>query len=263
MQLTITKGLHAIASWEELPHTEEPRLCTVMLTAPLGPRYEAPFAASLPDEGMLYVLKGARAFHNSQYPIRGIACVVDLDCARLVRGVQVPLYGNRILHGVYDACRDYVHLSRCEKRYMASQTDLMRFLFQYLLDARLIELVSDPFVNSISDYIESAGGRHLCVADLVELCNMNRTAFTRKFTERFGMPPQQYILMQRMERARQQLANGQPIKEVALTVGYNDTKAFSRAFKKAYGVNPGQVRGGNESSTEMKRTKNSGVTILL
>lgn len=243
MQLTIKRGLHAITSWNELPYGDGANCLTVLFTSALGPRYEEPFAASLPDEGKLYVFREKCALRHSQYPIRGITCVVAIDSLRLARGVEVSLYGNRILRGVQEACRDYVHLQRCGERYIASQTELMRFLFRYLMDANLIEWTSDPFFNAVSDYIEQTDGGQLCVSRLVDLCNMNRTAFSRKFVKHFGMPPQQYILSRRMEQARQLLLSGQPIKEVALTMGYNDAKAFSRAFKRVFDVNPGQIGG--------------------
>jgi|GEM_PF-905388 len=59
----------------------------------------------------------------------------------------------------------------------------------------------------------------------------------------FSIPMRKYVITLRMNYAMQQLiATDKPIQEIALYIGYNDPKYFSRAFKKYYKCNPSSIR---------------------
>ncbi|MBI4404081.1 MAG: helix-turn-helix transcriptional regulator [Deltaproteobacteria bacterium] len=61
----------------------------------------------------------------------------------------------------------------------------------------------------------------------------------RKFERDIGMTPRQYIIKRRMEEALRLLKTGEyNVGDVALLVGYQDSAAFSKAFKKLFGVPP-------------------------
>ena len=49
-----------------------------------------------------------------------------------------------------------------------------------------------------------------------------------------------FITSLRISRAKQLLAEGKSIKEVAALVGYSDVFYFMRIFKKVTGITPGQ-----------------------
>ncbi|WP_025762053.1 hybrid sensor histidine kinase/response regulator transcription factor [Dyadobacter tibetensis] len=58
-----------------------------------------------------------------------------------------------------------------------------------------------------------------------------------------GMTVNDFVKVLRMKRAMQLLETGlHNVNEVATAVGYNDTKYFSREFKKIYGKNPNEIR---------------------
>jgi AraC-like DNA-binding protein len=52
-------------------------------------------------------------------------------------------------------------------------------------------------------------------------------------------PPQQFLLLLRMQLAARRLAQGEAIGQVAEAVGYESYAAFSRAFKRVMGEQPG------------------------
>ena len=55
--------------------------------------------------------------------------------------------------------------------------------------------------------------------------------FHRRFLGVFGMTPYAYMLSQRMNHARRLLAStDRSIKEIALSVGYDDPAYFTRVF---------------------------------
>lgn len=66
---------------------------------------------------------------------------------------------------------------------------------------------------------------------------------TRLFKEQYGMPPHRYQIGLRMEHAQWLLENTElGVEQIAYAVGYRDFSAFYRAYRKAYGYSPGEVR---------------------
>lgn len=63
----------------------------------------------------------------------------------------------------------------------------------------------------------------------------------RNFKQAFGLTIIEYIRNRRLEIARDRLAGKMSIGEVAYLAGYNHTSNFSIAFKKFYGLPPGEV----------------------
>ena len=68
--------------------------------------------------------------------------------------------------------------------------------------------------------------------------------FARQFKAATGLPPHQYVIARRVERAQQLLrADGElGLVEVALRVGFSDQSKFSLHFKRIVGVTPRQFR---------------------
>jgi AraC-like DNA-binding protein len=57
------------------------------------------------------------------------------------------------------------------------------------------------------------------------------------------LPPHQYVIARRAERAKQLLQGGDlSLAEVAAHSGFSDQSQFTRHFKRLVGVTPGQFR---------------------
>ena len=58
------------------------------------------------------------------------------------------------------------------------------------------------------------------------------------------MPPHQYVILRRVERAKRLLQAGTDLSlaEVSVYAGFSDQSQFSRHFKRLVGVTPGQFR---------------------
>ena len=68
---------------------------------------------------------------------------------------------------------------------------------------------------------------------------MSRSALAERFNRLIGQPPADYLAEHRMRLAARELANGNaPLIEIAEAIGYGSEAAFSRAFKRAFGVPP-------------------------
>lgn len=77
------------------------------------------------------------------------------------------------------------------------------------------------------------------VQDMAARVHLSRAAFFRQFTQGCGQPPLQFLLLLRMQIAARQLEQGESIARTAEAVGYDSYAAFSRAFKRVVGEQPG------------------------
>ena len=72
---------------------------------------------------------------------------------------------------------------------------------------------------------------------------MSRSGFSARFTDLVGESAMRYLTHWRMQLARTQLLEtSEPLSVIAGGVGYESEAAFSRAFKRVFGVPPGSVR---------------------
>jgi AraC family transcriptional regulator len=67
--------------------------------------------------------------------------------------------------------------------------------------------------------------------------------FARQFKGATGLPPHQYVIARRVERARQLLEGGDlSLADVAAHAGFSDQSQFCHHFKRLVGVTPRQSR---------------------
>jgi AraC-like DNA-binding protein len=101
----------------------------------------------------------------------------------------------------------------------------------------------DRFVGRALTALHRNPSRDWTLEALAREIGLSRSALAERFTQFVGQPPMQYLANWRMQLAAGHLASGmENVAEVAARVGYESEAAFSRAFKKAVGVPPGQWR---------------------
>lgn len=72
---------------------------------------------------------------------------------------------------------------------------------------------------------------------------MTYEGFRKRFAREAGTSPGKYLARLRTQRACELLVSDQrTVKEVACTLGFFDEFHFSKQFKKAIGVTPGEFR---------------------
>ena len=78
---------------------------------------------------------------------------------------------------------------------------------------------------------------------LADVASMSRSGYSARFTDLMGEPAMRYLTRWRMQMARLQLKNSaDSMIAIAENLGYQSEAAFSRAFKRVFGVAPGSVR---------------------
>lgn len=87
--------------------------------------------------------------------------------------------------------------------------------------------------------MHEAPGRRWTLQLLARRAAMSRTSFTVKFKATVGVSPMDYLTRWRMMLAADRLATaGEPLAELAPSLGYESESAFSTAFKRVMGCSP-------------------------
>jgi AraC-like DNA-binding protein len=101
----------------------------------------------------------------------------------------------------------------------------------------------DDLVGRALTLLHGQPGRPWTLAELARESASSRSNLSRQFTLLVGQPPMQYLTRWRMQVAANLLRqNTAKVANVAAEVGYDSEAAFSRAFKRATGLAPGQFR---------------------
>lgn len=102
---------------------------------------------------------------------------------------------------------------------------------------------SDDWLLKGKHYIEHSFSEAITVEEIANKVGIERTHFTKMFSQRFQISPMQYIIQLRMNEAVLLLKHTDyQIVEIAQAVGYQDISAFSKAFKRELGVSPVSYR---------------------
>jgi AraC family transcriptional regulator len=99
-------------------------------------------------------------------------------------------------------------------------------------------------LSTIVDYIMANLNGSPTLEQMAALVHLSPDHFTRQFKAATGLPPHQFLITRRVERAQQLLRGrgGVSLAEVAIGVGFSDQSQFSFHFKRIVGVTPGQFR---------------------
>lgn len=97
--------------------------------------------------------------------------------------------------------------------------------------------------RQVRDYIMQNLERNISLGELAGLVHLSRFHFTRAFKKTVGLPPHQYLIHCRVERAKTMLSQGDvPIQVLAKSLGFSSSSQFSELFRKATGRTPSQFR---------------------
>lgn len=104
----------------------------------------------------------------------------------------------------------------------------------YARNKKIDQAIKSMYTDLHTDYTNS---------DYANMCNVSTSHFISIFKERTGVSPLAFRQNIRLERAKSLLVTTDlSIKEIALSVGYDDILYFQRIFKKKNDMPPGEFR---------------------
>ena len=94
----------------------------------------------------------------------------------------------------------------------------------------------------VLEMIDAALDTRLTIGMLAREVGLSAAHFARAFKETLGRAPHQYLLAQRLERARRLLeSTALTLSDIAQRTGFADQAHFTRLFKRAFGTTPGAL----------------------
>ncbi len=102
--------------------------------------------------------------------------------------------------------------------------------------------VDVPAVQRARQFLDAEKTRAVHSAELEAITGLTRYDLCRQFRILFGTSPHRYLLMRRLEFARDRIHGERPLAEVASDAGFADQPHFTRAFKSAFGLTPARYR---------------------
>jgi AraC-like DNA-binding protein len=91
-------------------------------------------------------------------------------------------------------------------------------------------------------YLDTQKTRVVHSVELEAVTGLTRYDLAHQFRVMCGTSPYRYLLMRRLDFARQQLIQDRSLVEVAIEAGFADQAHFSRMFKATFGITPARYR---------------------
>lgn len=94
-------------------------------------------------------------------------------------------------------------------------------------------------LRAVEEYIRAHLDQNIALAELADVVHLSEFHFARLFKQTTGLPPHQFVIHQRIERAKRLIAEGRlSLAQIAIEVGFSNQSQFNRHFKRLIGVTP-------------------------
>jgi AraC family transcriptional regulator len=98
-------------------------------------------------------------------------------------------------------------------------------------------------MKKVFDYVDASLHQDIHLSDLASVAVMSPYYFARLFKNSTGVSPHQYVILRRIDRAKEMLRHSKmSIFEIGVRVGYADAKHFRTLFRREIGISPNDYR---------------------
>lgn len=102
--------------------------------------------------------------------------------------------------------------------------------------------VRRTLLETVLEYVQNNLSEKLTVADTARHFHISQSTLTHLFHQEMGIGFYRCVMQRRLAEAKNLIAQGIPLGQVGLCVGFQEYSAFYRAFKAEFGVSPIQYR---------------------
>lgn len=180
--------------------------------------------------------------HSVQEPLHVVWQHIRLGDCQLKRELwHTPIGENQ---GIYHTLKALEALSpeMCFVPESGVITKLIQILLGLLQSQQPIFAPLDSRIAKVIQLVTHGPEGQYTVQQLADFARLERSHFSRLFQRELGITPQAFLLRTRMEWSAQLLLSHNTVEQVASAVGYNDEKAFFRAFARHFGTTPGKYQ---------------------
>jgi AraC-like DNA-binding protein len=133
--------------------------------------------------------------------------------------------------------------STSSNKLLNSATEMFLFITEICCGEKHAKhLRENSFAERICDLMRKALNSNSPGPEVAKKIGMGYELFRKKFKQAMDISPKQYIMQLKFEKAAEMILNNYSIKEIAFELGYSEIPAFSRQFKKHYGISPAKYR---------------------
>jgi AraC-like DNA-binding protein len=97
---------------------------------------------------------------------------------------------------------------------------------------------TSALVRQVRQYLDANFEHPFSIATLADSLGLSSSHLQHRFSQEMGEPPMAYLIRLRVEKAKQLLRRGLPIKQVAGETGFYDSSHLARHFKRLVGQTP-------------------------
>ena len=97
-------------------------------------------------------------------------------------------------------------------------------------------------IEKLNNILEEmiSNDKHLSLVEVAKELNISQSTLTRLIKKVFGVTPNNYVMHRKLEKAKILIYSnkGNPIKEIAASLGFNSLAYFSNCYKRYFGYYP-------------------------
>lgn len=146
------------------------------------------------------------------------------------------------------------HLADCASRLVTEAAnpaqasaiayEALMALYGDIFDTHTGDQQENPVLRRVIDYIAQNLDKPLPVNELAKLSGQSRAHFSRTFAIYEGVPPAEFVMRKRLERAVKLLTKTADlsVKDVSNMCGFDDPNYFAKVFRRAFGSSPTEFR---------------------
>jgi AraC family transcriptional regulator len=189
-------------------------------------------------------------WHETRAPMR--ISYLYLDPSRFSRaneadstGVPKVFFADPVVWDTAIKLKAVIEDGRSDESYVDALTNVLAHELSRLNQEPVYETPSSRGglagwqMRIVAQHIETHLSKKISLATLAELSRLSPQHFCRAFKHSFGVPPHEYHIRRRIEKAKFLLAEREAsITNVGLALGYSHTSSFSVAFRKVTGRPP-------------------------
>ena len=121
--------------------------------------------------------------------------------------------------------------------------NMLKMLASHIASETLVGDGGESIGALVKRYVKSNLDKKITLSEIARSLHCSTVTLTEHFKDEFGITIMQYVKHKRMQEAKRLLLTAdEPLREIALMLGYPDVEYFSKTFKAEFGVAPATWR---------------------